>query len=202
MLQIYGIFLLTHPLNNTFDKTHCLVYCKEQSLPFRCLSRTKKYGVRIFHVSMHVQCHPRLSWLKCFSLTFFNSPLTSANKTHHDKLRTERDTKKFRNCVVECEHIFFNQTCNGGCNIGLKFRNEKHEFIRTSLNDFASKTLFVLLDIFPVQVVLLKRFLPRKWYIVYLFCVVQTRGFCHFFLKVEQQNSKFAPRCRSPHVIS
>lgn len=97
--------------------------------------------------------------------------------------------------------FFFNQTCNGGCNIGLKFRNEKHEFIRTRLNDFASKTLFVLPDIFPVQVVLFKRFLPRKCYIVYLFCVVQTRGFCHFFLKVEQQNSKFAPRCRSPHVV-
>ena len=139
--------------------------------------------------------------IKMFFFNLFNSPLTSANKTHHDKLRTERDTKKFRNCVVECEHIFFNQTCNGGCNIGLKFRNEKHEFIRTRLNDFASKTLFVLPDIFPVQVVLLKRFLPRKCYIVYLFCVVQTRGFCHFFLKVEQQNSKFAPRCRSPHVV-
>lgn len=94
--------------------------------------------------------------------------------------------------LVECEHIFFfNQTCNGGCNIGLKFRNEKHEFIRTRLNDFASKTLFVLPDIFPVQVVLLKRFLPRKCYIVYL----------KHEVSVEQQNSKFAPRCCSPHVV-
>ena len=71
------------------------------------ICRTKKYGVWIFHVSMHVQCHPRLSWLKCFSLTLFNSPLTSANKTHHDKLRREQDAKKFRNCVGRMWTHFF-----------------------------------------------------------------------------------------------
>ena len=107
MLQIYGIFLLTHPLNNTFDKTHCLVYCKEQSLPFRCLSRTKKYGVRIFHVSMHVKCQPRLSWLKCFSLTFSILPWLLQIKHTMTSLGESEMQRNSEIVLVECEHIFF-----------------------------------------------------------------------------------------------
>ena len=114
---------------------------------------------------------PTPQLIKMFFFNLFQFSLDFCKIKH--TMTSLGDSEMQRNSeilLVECEHIFFfNQTCNGGCNIvGLKFRNEKHEFIRTRLNDFASKTLFVLPDIFPVQVVLLKRFLPRKCYIVYL----------------------------------